>query len=69
MKSLILNLLLLVLRIPLDLSPDAGHKDSRFSETLPEKSLGFVPSRKASIVIFNLGFVLLPAEVDLISEE
>ena len=61
--------LLLVLGIPLDLGPDASHKRGGFSETLPEKGLEFVLGRRDGIVAFNLSFVLLPAEVNPISEE
>lgn len=68
-KNTILNLLLLVLEISLDLSPDASHKSSGFSKALPEKKLKFVPSRRDGNVIFKLSFVLLPVEVDLIPEE
>ena len=68
-KSSILYFLLLVLRIPLDLGPDASHKQGRFSKTLPEKGLEFVPSRGDGIVTFNLSFVLLLAEVNPVSEE
>lgn len=69
MGSLILNLLLLVLRIPLDLSLDAGHKGSGFSKTLIEKGLEFVQNRGPSTVIFNLNLVFLPVELDLVLEE
>ena len=61
--------LLLVLGIPLDLGPDVSHERGGFSETLPEKGLEFVPSRGDGIVAFHLSFVLLPAEVNPISEE
>lgn len=53
-KSLILNLFLLVLRIPLDFSSNAGYKGSGFFETLQEKSLEFVSSKRNDIVTFNL---------------
>lgn len=69
MKSSILNFLLLVLKIPLDLSPDANYKNSGFSKILPKKSLEFVPNRKNGTATFNLSLVLLPAEVDFISEK
>ena len=69
MGSPILNLLLLVLGIALDFSPDIGYKSGRFSKTLPKKSLEFVPSRGTGTVIFNLGLVLLPAEVNPIPKE
>ena len=65
----ILYFSLLVLGIPLDLGPDASHKRVGFFKALAEKSLGFVPSRRDGTVIFNLGLVLLPAEVDLVPEE
>lgn len=39
MKCLILNFFLLVLGIPLNLSPDISHKYSRFSKTFPKKAL------------------------------
>lgn len=68
-KSLILNFFLLVLGIPLDFGPDAGHKSGRFSKILYRKSLKFVLSKKNDAIAFNLDFVLLPAEVDLIPEK
>lgn len=68
-ESPILSFLLLVLRIPLDFSPNASYKDVEFFETLPEKDFEFVLSKGDGIVIFNLGLVLLPAEVDPILEE
>ena len=36
---------------------------------MPEKGFEFVPSREDGIVAFYLSFVLLPAEVNPISEE
>lgn len=57
------------MRISFDLSPDASYKSNRFSETLLEKSLKFVPSKRDGIVAFNLGFMLLPAKVDSIAKE
>lgn len=69
MKSLILTLILLVLRIPLDFSPNVGHKSSRFFKTLPKKGFEFVPSRKNNIVAFKLDFMLLPAKINPISEK
>lgn len=53
----------------LDFSPDAAHEDSGFSETLPEKGLEFVLSRRDNTVAFNLSLVLLPVEVNDIPEE
>ena len=60
---------LLILGVLLDLGPDASHKRDGFSKTLPEKDLEFVLSRRNSIVAFNPSFVLLPAEVNPISDE
>ena len=65
----ILYFLLLVLGIPLGLRPDASHEQGGFSKTLPKKGLEFVSSRGDGIVAFYLSFVLLPAEVNPISEE
>ena len=58
-----------MLRIPLDFSPDASYKRGGFSETLLEEGLKFVPSRGNGIVAFNLSFVLLSVEVNLVSKE
>ena len=69
MRGPILYFLLLVLRIPLDFGPDASYKRGGFFEALLEKDLEFVPSRGSGIVIFNLSFVLLPAEVNPVLEE
>ena len=68
-KDPILYFLLLVLEIPLDLSPDASHKQDEFSEILLEKGLEFVLSRGDNIVAFNQSFVLLLAELNPILEE
>ena len=65
----ILYFLLLVLGIPFDLGPNASYKQGRFSKTLLEKGLEFVPRRGDGIVTFNLSFVLLPAEVNPVLEE
>lgn len=69
MKSSILDFFLLVLGIPLDLALDTSHKQVGFSKTLPKKSLKFVLSKKDGIVTFNLSFVLLPMEVNLVLEK
>ena len=61
--------LLLVLGIPLNLSPDIGYKRGGFSKILLEKGFKFVPSKKGGLVTLNLCFVLLPMEVDPIPEQ
>ena len=60
---------LLVLEILLDFGPDASYKQGGFSKILPKKGLKFVPSRGDGIVTFNLSFVLLPVEVNPVSEK
>lgn len=60
---------LLVLGIPLDFSPNADYKRCRFSKTLLEKGFELVPNRGVGTVIFNLGFKLLPADIDPIPKE
>ena len=69
MREPILYFLLLVFGIPLDLGSNASYKRGGFSKTLLEKGLEFVPGRGDGIVAFNLSFVLLPVEVNPISEE
>lgn len=69
MKSQILYFFLLILKIPFNLGPDAGQKQGRFFKTLSEKGLKLVSSRKNSIVIFDLSFVLLLAKIDPVVEE
>ena len=68
-KDSILYFLLLVLKILLDLSLDVSYKQGRFSKALSEKSFKLVLSKRNGIIVFNLSFVLLPAEVDPISEK
>lgn len=60
---------LLILGILLNFSLDAGYKCGRYSETLPKKDLKFDLSRGNDIVIFNSSFMLLPIEINLITEE
>lgn len=65
-KSPILNLFLLVLKISLDFSLDASYKGDRLSKILSEKNLEFVSSKKNGTIKFNLGLMHLPAEIDSI---
>ena len=58
-----------MLEIPLDLSPDASYKRGEIYETLPKEGFEFVLSSRNGIVAFNLNFVLLPAEINLVSEK
>lgn len=69
MRSLILNFLLLVLYILRNFDQDIYYKYSKFSKTLTKKSFKFILSRGNDILAFNLSFVLLTAEVNLITEK
>lgn len=69
MESPILNLFLLVLGIPLNLSLDANHKSGKFTKVLPKKGLEFILNRRNNIIAFKLGLMLLPMEVNLILEK
>lgn len=69
MRSPILNLCLLGVRILYDLGLDINYKNSKFSKVLPKKCLKFDPSRRDNTVKLNLDFILLPARVDLILGE
>lgn len=69
MTSLILNFFLLILEISLDFSLDAGYKSREFSKSLLEKNLKFIPIGRKSTIIFNLGLVFLPVEIDFISKK
>lgn len=69
MESSILYFFLLVLGIPLYLGLDSGYKQGKFSKTLLEKDLKFISSREDSTVAFDLGLMLLPAEINLVAEE
>ena len=68
-KGLILYFFLLILRILLDLSPNANYKRGGFSKTLPKKGLEFILSREDGIIAFNLSFLLLPTEVNPVLEK
>ena len=69
MKSLVLYFFLLVLRISFDFTPDVINKRGGYSKTLSKEWLEFVPSKGNDLVPLNLSLVLLPAEVDPISEK
>lgn len=68
-KNLILNFLLLILGISLNLYSDISYKQCKFFETLLEKGLKFVLSKRDDILTFNLGLMLLPSEIDPIVEK
>lgn len=58
-----------MLKIPLDFSLYVGYKQCEFYKTLPKTNLTFFPSGRDRTITFNLSFVLLSAEVNLILEE
>ena len=68
-KSLVLYFFLLILGVSFDFTPDIVNKRGRFSETLLEEGLEFVPSEKSNSVLLNLSLMLLPAEVNSILKE
>lgn len=64
-----LTLILLILRVLFNLTPNTGCKGGRVFKTLPEKNLEFIPSKKNGTAIFNLSLIMLLVGVDLISKE
>lgn len=66
MRSTILYFLLLILEISLNLCLDVDHKQDRFTKTLSEEGFKFILNKKNNTIVFNLSFVLLIAEVNLI---
>lgn len=69
MGSPVLYFFLLVLKVPLNLTPNIIHKGSRFSQTFLEKSLKFFPYKGGGPILFDTDLILLPAEVDPIPEK
>lgn len=68
-KNLVLYFFLLVLGISFDFTPDIINKYDRFSEILLEECFEFVLSKGSNLITLNLSFMLLLAEVNLISEK
>lgn len=62
----ILYFFLLVLGVFLNFTSDVVYIRSRFSMTIPEKSLNFVLGESGSPVTFGSSLMLLPAEVDFL---
>lgn len=67
-KSLILYFFLLILRVFFNLTPNVIHKRDRFSKTLLEKNLEFVLYKQVGSVLLSSSFMLLPPEIDPLSE-
>ena len=57
------------MQILLNFSPDTSYKWGRFFKTLIEKIFEFVLDSKDNTITFNLSFVLLLANINLISEK
>lgn len=60
---------LFILEILFDFSPNASYKQNRFFESLLKKGFEFILNRENGFIVFNLSFVLLPAEVDYVLEK
>lgn len=58
-----------MLRILLNLSPNASHKQGRFSKNLLKKDFKFVPSKGNTTIIFDLSLILLLVEIDPFTEK
>lgn len=69
MSTQVLKFFLLVLKILLNLSPDISHKQGKFSKTLLEKDLKFIPNRGDGTLTFDLSLMLLLSEVNLIAKK
>lgn len=66
MKSLVLYLFLLILKVFFNFVLDTIYKYSKFFKALLEKSLEFFPGEKGSPVLFFLRFMLLLLKIDFI---
>lgn len=64
-----MNFFLIVLRISFSFNLDISYKYDRFIKVLLEKNLKFCQNKKKSDIAFILSFMLLLAEVILISEK
>lgn len=69
MGGLVLYFFLLILEIPLDLIADVVHKWSRFIKIFSQKNLKFVSKKRNNSIVFDLGLVLLPTKVGLVSKK
>lgn len=69
MKSLILYFFLLILKVLFHLAPDTVYKCGQFSKTLSKKGLKFVPKVEINLILFFEELILLPSEVNFITEK
>lgn len=69
MKSLVLYLFLLILKVFFNFVLDTIYKYSKFFKALLEKSLEFFPDKKGSPVLFFLRFMLLLLKIDFIRKK
>lgn len=69
MKNLVLYFILLVLKIFFNPTQDIIYKRNKFFEIFPEKNFEFVPYKRFGSIMFNLYFMLLSMEVNLILEK
>lgn len=68
-RSLVLYFFLLVLQVSFDFTLDIINKRGGLSKTLLKESFKFVLSKDSNLIPLNLSLVLLPMEVDSISEK
>lgn len=69
MRSPVLYFFLLVIKVFFDFIPNVVNKRGRFFKTLLEKCFAFVLNKGSDPILLNLSFMLLPMEVDPISEK
>lgn len=68
-KSLILYLLLLRLKIQLNFSLDISYKQDRFFKTLLKKDFEFILYKANGTITFKLHFILLLGKIDFVLEK
>lgn len=69
MRNSILKVFLLVLKIFFNFCLDTIYKYNKFCKILLKKSFKLILSKKNSFILFNLYFMLLLVNVDLIIKE
>lgn len=69
MRSPVLYFFLLVLGVLFNLTLNVVHKYSRFLKSFSKKDLKLVLSKKSSLIIFDLGFMLLLVKADFFFEK
>lgn len=65
-SGLVLDIFLLILRVPFDLVPDNIHKSSGIAQALAEEGFELRPSYKDSTGVIPPTFVLVPPDIDTV---